>query len=140
MEVKQSVATKAFILNNGRVLILRESKNYKEGTNFGKYDVPGGRIKPGQKYDESLHREIKEETGLEVKIGRPFHVGEWRPNIGGIENQIIGIFFECFSDSENVSLSRDHDRHEWINPEEYKNHDLIPGLERVFNKYLESKK
>ena len=140
MEIKQSVATKAFILHNGKVLILRESSNYEEGTNLGRYDVPGGRIKPGQRYDESLHREIKEETGLEVTVGRPFCVDEWRPNIDGIENQIIGIFFECFSDSDNVSLSEDHNKSEWINPEEYGNHNLIPGLERVFSKYLESKK
>ena len=140
MEIRQFVATKAFILHDGKILILRESQNYEEGTNLGKYDVPGGRVKPGQKFDESLQREIKEETGLEVMIGGPFCVDEWRPNIDGIENKIIGIFFECFSFSNNVNLGRDHNRYEWINPEEYGNFDLIPGLEKVFSKYLESKK
>jgi len=75
-------ATKAFILYNGKVLILRESSDYEEGTNLGLYDVPGGRVKPGQKHHESLLREIKEETGLEVKIGRPFHIDDWFPKIG----------------------------------------------------------
>lgn len=140
MEAKQFIATKAFILNNGRVLILRESQNYEEGTNSGKYDVPGGRVKVGQRYDESLHREIKEETGLEIIIERPFFVNEWRPNINGIETQIIGIFFECFSNSDDVILSKDHDRYEWINLEEYGNYNLIPGLERVFNTYLKLRK
>jgi len=66
MEPKLFVATKAFIVYNNKVLILRESIKYQEGTNHGKYDVVGGRVKPGQRFDESLLREIKEETGLEI--------------------------------------------------------------------------
>lgn len=76
-------ATKAFISYEGKILILRESPQYQDGTNSGRYDVPGGRIVPGQRWDESLLREIKEETGLEVRIGRPFHVDEWRPQVNG---------------------------------------------------------
>ena len=72
MEPKLFVATKAFIVYNNKVLILRESIKYQEGTNHGKYDVVGGRVKPGQRFDESLLREIKEETGLAVKISQPF--------------------------------------------------------------------
>jgi len=70
---KLFVATKAFIIYRKKVLIVRESTKYKDGTNFGSYDVPGGRIKPGQKFDKSLLREIKEETGLkEFKIIDPY--------------------------------------------------------------------
>lgn len=73
MEVnKIFVATKAFVLYEGKVLILRESGKYVDGTNVGRYDVVGGRVEPGQRFAESLRREITEETGLEVQIGRPF--------------------------------------------------------------------
>jgi len=78
MNVKLFVATKAFINYKGKILILRESTKYSDGTNSGKYDVVGGRVEPGQKFDESLLREIKEETGLSVKLGRPFYVGDQR--------------------------------------------------------------
>lgn len=133
---KLFTATKAFISYNEKVLILRESSEYEDGTNLNKYDVPGGRIKPRQRYDESLFREVKEETGLEIKIGRPFHVDEWRPQVMGEAWQITGIFFECFSDSDNIILSKDHNRFKWINPQEYRNFNLIPGLERAFESYL----
>ena len=62
---KLFVATKAFIEYEGKILILQESGKYVDGTNVGRYDVPGGRVEPGQRFDESLRREIKEETGLE---------------------------------------------------------------------------
>ena len=77
-------------------------------------------------------REVKEETGLSITIGKPFFVNEWRPNVKGEQWQIVATFFECFSDSDKVILSKDHDEHIWINPEEYKNHRLIENLHPAF--------
>ena len=56
------LATKAFITYNDKVLILREASTNPDGTNEGKYDVPGGRLEPGENPTESLAREVKEET------------------------------------------------------------------------------
>lgn len=137
MGVKQFTATKAFIVYDNKILILRESPRYKEGTNHGKFDVVGGRVKPGERFDESLLREIKEETGLDVKIGRPFFVGEWRPVVNGEQWQIIGTFFECAADSNNVVLSKDHGEFLWIKPEDHKKHNLIENLVPAFEAYLE---
>jgi 8-oxo-dGTP diphosphatase len=136
MEPKLFVATKAFIKYKGKILILRESSKYTDGANSGKYDVVGGRIKPGQRFDESLLREINEETGLEVKIGRPFFVGEWRPVVKGEPWQVVGTFFECEARSDKVILSEDHDAYEWIKPEDYKNFKLIDNLYPAFESYL----
>jgi len=136
MGYKIFVATKAFINFRGKILIVRESTKYKDGTNFGYYDVPGGRIKPGQRFDKSLLREIKEETGLKVRIGRPFYVGEWRPKAEKEQWQIVGTFFECFARSNKVKLSRDHDNYQWINPKDYKKYKLIGNLKLAFENYL----
>lgn len=133
---KMFTATKAFIVFNNKILIVRESSAYKDGSNAGKFDVAGGRVEPGQRFNESLLREIKEETGLNVKIGKPFFVNEWRPVVKGEAWQIIGIFFECEAESEDVKLSEDHDKFLWINPEDYKKHSLYKGLELAFESYL----
>src|SRR3989338_3951167 len=100
---KLFVATKAFIQHEGKILVLRESARYAEGTQAGFFDVVGGRMSPGEKVHECLIREIKEETGLDVTVGRPFFVGEWGPVIKGEPCQIVGIFFECFADSKEVN-------------------------------------
>jgi len=136
MEPKLFTATKAFIVNNGKILILRESKKYDDGSQAGKYSVVGGRIKPGQRFDESLLREIKEEAGIEVKIGRPFFVNEWRPVVHGEQWQIVATFFECFADSDKVTLDQDHDDYLWIDPKDYKNYNLIDDLSEAFESYL----
>ncbi|MBI2662908.1 NUDIX domain-containing protein [Candidatus Woesearchaeota archaeon] len=135
MNIKVFAATKAFIIYKDKVLILKESSKYKDGSNIGKYDVVGGRVNPGERFDESLLREIKEETGLDVKIGKPFFVGEWRPIVNGEQWQIIGTFFECFSKSDNIVLSEDHEDFIWINPKEYKNYKLINNLNGAFEEY-----
>ena len=136
METKLFTAVKAFINYNDKILILKESTKYKDGANAGRFDVVGGRVKPGQRFDESLMREIKEETGLSVKIGNPFYVGEWRPVVRGEQWQIVGTFFECISDSDDVVLSEDHEDFEWINPKEYRNFELIENLIPAFEKYM----
>jgi 8-oxo-dGTP diphosphatase len=137
-ETKLFVATKAFIFYQEKVLILRESLKYPDGSNSGKYDVVGGRIKPGQHFQESLIREIKEETGLNVEIGDPFFVGEWRPVVKGEHWQIVGIFFKCLASSDQVMLSEDHDDYLWIDPREFQKFQLIPNLEKAFQKYTKN--
>lgn len=133
---KLFVAAKAFIHFDGKILILRESNQYIEGTNTGFFDVVGGRITPGERVDESLTREVKEETGLLVKIGQPFFVSEWRPVVKGEPWHVVGIFFRCSAVSNEILLSNDHDEYRWIEPINFKNEDLIPNLHTAFEAYL----
>lgn len=140
MTYKMFVATKAFIVNNGKVLLLRESNKYQDGTNTGRYDVVGGRVEPGQRFDASLLREIKEETGLDVRVGRPFFVNEWRPVVKGEPWQIVGTFFECFTDNGNITLGADHDEYVWIDPKDFKQYNIIENLVPAFESYLDLKK
>ncbi|MEK7615643.1 MAG: NUDIX hydrolase [Patescibacteria group bacterium] len=136
MDIKLFVATKGFINYKGKVLIVRESVKYKDATNVAKFDIVGGRMEVGQRFDESLLREVKEETGLEVKIGKPFFVNEWRPVVRGEQWQIVGIFFECTTASETVTLSQDHDKFEWIDPKKYQDYPVIENLYPAFEAYL----
>lgn len=130
------VATKAFIEHEGKILVVRESRAYRDSTNAGLYDVVGGRVEPGQRFDDSLRREIKEETGLDVTIGRPFFVNEWRPKVRGEQWQIVGTFFVAHAVSPHVTLGADHDAKKWIEPSAYKTEGLIENLYPAFEAYL----
>lgn len=138
MKPKLFVATKAFIIHNGKILILRESSQYQDGSNKGKYDVPGGRVKPGERFDEGLVREISEETGLRVQIGKPFFIGEWRPMIKSELWQIVGIFFECHVQSDTVILSEDHDDFLWVDPHTINEINIIPNLLPAFEAWIQA--
>lgn len=113
-EVNLRVAAKAAILHNGKILILREANTYDEGTNIGKYGLPGGRINPEESFFVALAREVKEETGLSVEVIKPVQVGEWWPEIKGQKNHIVAVFVECMADTNEVVLSEEHDSYEWV--------------------------
>ena len=138
MDLKLFVATKAIIERDGKVLILRESGRYKDGTNAGSYDIIGGRIEPGEHLEDALRREIKEETGLEVDIKEFFFVDETspRPVVRGEEWQIVKIYFRCLAKDGDVRLSEDHDDYKWIDPKEHAAADLIANNHPVFEAYL----
>ena len=125
------VAAKAVIVNSeGRILILREAgtATYADSTNAGKYHVPGGRIEAGEAFRDGLVREIREETGLEgVEVHDAIHVDEWRPEINGAVQQIIGVFLLCSYKGGDVQLSGEHDEALWMNPDERDKFALLPA-------------
>ncbi len=132
---KLFVAIKAFIERDGNVLILRESGSYVDSTQTGKYDVPGGRLEPGENFAEGLKREVKEETGLDVAFGEPFHMGEWRPSPRGEQWHIVATFVRCVSPLGDVVLGTDHDAFEWIDPAHDENYALAQNIREAFEAY-----
>ncbi|HSX00203.1 MAG TPA: NUDIX domain-containing protein [Patescibacteria group bacterium] len=131
------VAAKAVIVNNeGKVLILREASTYQEGTNAGKYHVPGGRLEAGESFMDALHRELQEETGLAVTVGEAIHVDEWRPTINGVQQQIVGVFMLCSYKGGEVRLSNEHDEYLWMNPDERDKFDLLPAERAAIDAFV----
>lgn len=136
--IKQRVALKAVIVNDeGKMLVVREANTYTEGTNLGKYDVPGGRLEPGEAWQDGLTREVREETGLMVELVRPLIVGEWRPVINGVTNQIIGIFMLCqLAGSDTIALDHEHDAYLWISAADVDKYNLLPATRDAANAYF----
>lgn len=128
MDSTLRVAAKAVIVNSeGRVLILREANTYAEGTNTGKYHMPGGRLNPSEWFKDGLVREIQEETGLtDIAVGEAIHVDEWRPVIDGVQQQIVGVFVLCHYKGGDIQLSDEHDEAVWMNPDERDKFALLP--------------
>jgi 8-oxo-dGTP diphosphatase len=134
----QRIAAKAVMTNDeGKVLILREASTYEEGTNVGKYGLPGGRINPGEVFLDGLRREVDEETGLEVEVVRPVHVDEWRPVIKGTPTQIVGVFMLCEAAGSTVRLSDEHDDYKWIEPGEVEDYPLMEAEMRAIRAWAE---
>src|SRR5438477_10804270 len=50
----------------GRILVSQRSLNSKAYP--GKWQIPGGKVEPGEKFLMALEREVKEETDLEITV------------------------------------------------------------------------
>ncbi len=91
---------KALIIHEGKFLVI--SENVKaHGKNVVIHDFPGGGIEFGENIKEALIREVKEEVGLDIKIGKI--VGAWGFVLGEKEHanlekngtHIICIGYQC---------------------------------------------
>jgi len=56
----------AVIRKNGRFLL---GKRPEGGMLAGLWEFPGGKVEPGETHEQALVREVKEETGIEVRVG-----------------------------------------------------------------------
>jgi 8-oxo-dGTP diphosphatase len=58
--------TAALIEEQGRVLVGKRRPGKHMG---GKWELPGGKVEPGETPEQSLARELDEELGLQVRVG-----------------------------------------------------------------------
>lgn len=130
------VAAKAIVVKDGKVLILREASTYDEGANIGKYGVPGGRINADESFFAALKREVMEETGLEIEIGNPLHIGEWWPVIKGMKTHIVALYVQCHPIGDNIKLSEEHDSYAWIDADNMSDYNIMPPDGDVISKAL----
>ena len=128
------VGQKAFIERQGKVLVLRDP-NYRKNGQVG-LDFPGGRFRFGGNPKEELLREVAEETGLKVEVGRPFTV--WT-NINHAQNPMKPLFliaYLCKYKSGKMRLSEEHDKFEWVDAKTYRkwkeDTDYFRALEEYF--------
>jgi molecular chaperone GrpE len=108
-----TLTIKAVIINEkSEVLLLRRSKNNKYS--IGKFDLPGGHIEEHEGLEDSILREIKEETGMDVFFGEIIDVVEFPEGSQMFRDEKRGIRCICYSNSSEVSLSDEHDEFVWL--------------------------
>ncbi len=133
------VVPTAIIHKNGKYLIIRRSLNKKAFP--GQWTVPGGGLEVDdyinspkttpdspQWYfavENCLKREVKEETSLEVeKLQYLCDLTFIRPD--GIP--VVTLSYYCNYKGGDIKLNKENIDYKWVNFEEAKKYDLIPGL------------
>ena len=120
---------------SGKYLILRRSAEKDVGA--GQWECVTGRVDQGESFPEALHREVKEELGIEVRAEfflrtEHFYRGEAIP-----ENEMVGVMYYCSLDNpEAIQISWEHEEARWVTPEEAaaflpNDHWLIALIERA---------
>ena len=72
----QKIVLGGVIIKNNKVLILQRNKDEDIFPNM--WELPSGKKEPLETSENSLIREIKEETGLDIKIAMPFFVFDYQ--------------------------------------------------------------
>jgi ADP-ribose pyrophosphatase YjhB (NUDIX family) len=83
------LSVRALILHRGKLLLV----NAWPGGVSDLWCAPGGGVEPGRSLPENLIREVFEETGLRVRVGRPALVNEFHDPDRGFHQ--VDIYFRC---------------------------------------------
>lgn len=113
----------------GRVLLLRRSTASKH--NSGKWEFPGGKNDSGEEMEVTLHREVAEETGLTIELGRVLGAAESALT----DRRIAYLFLEGRRLAGSVRLSEEHDAFTWVPRRELPACDLCPQFTAVAAAY-----
>jgi colanic acid biosynthesis protein WcaH len=97
----------AVIINSKNNLLVLKRNNPPAK---GEWWFPGGRVRRGETFFQTLTRKVKEETGLEVKVLGFIGVYEriFR------ERHDIPIVFLCRCEDENVILNSEHSEYKFL--------------------------
>lgn len=117
---------KAIIQNEtGKILLLKTNPNLLLGyEDEGYWDIPGGRIHKDSPIEETLRRELKEETGItSIKTISPFKMVLSNIRIPlNDAGESVGLILSahiCTVDSaETITLSDEHIEFQWFDPME----------------------
>jgi mutator protein MutT len=86
----------------------------------GMWEFPGGKVEPGETPAEALQRELREELGLEVRVGERLAVAQH----GNIELQAFAVEV-----TQGQPQLREHDAQAWLHPEQFAEYPMTT-LER----------
>ena len=103
---------------NGKILLLKLRS--KSAHDAGKWEIPGGKVKKCEYFDEALKREYLEETGLEVDVESLYNVvrKDYTACKTSEEVKSIQLIMKVTCQSDKVEISEEHDDYGWFTLEE----------------------
>lgn len=115
------VAACALIDPDGRVLIARRPAGKQMG---GLWEFPGGKMEPGERPEETVIRELREELGIEVKEAclAPFSFASH----SYADFHLLMPLYVCRR-WEGAPQPKEHSALKWVRPKDLKDYPMPPA-------------
>ncbi|VVJ21498.1 NUDIX hydrolase [Amycolatopsis camponoti] len=101
VETGYPVSIKGVLIRDDRVLLVHNERD--------EWELPGGRIEPGETPEQTVAREISEESGLPVEVGGILDA--WVYHIDVADKDVFIVTYGCTTASDAAPvLSHEHSR------------------------------
>ena len=102
----------------------------------GYWSIPGGVVETGERLEEGIRREVREETGLEIRIVKVVEIFEriMRDQQGNAEYHYVLIDYLCRANGGKLAASDDVARAEWVPRNALKQYRITEGTLPVIEK------
>jgi ADP-ribose pyrophosphatase YjhB (NUDIX family) len=123
-----------YVVKDGKVLLVRRGNEPGKG----KWSLPGGRIRFGERSEEAALREMREETGLEVRLRRVVDVVDvfWRSERGELLEHFVIVDFEAEVIGGELRPADDALDARWFSPEELKGLEMTESTRRFLEEHF----
>jgi ADP-ribose pyrophosphatase YjhB (NUDIX family) len=119
------VAVGAVVRRGDDLLLVRRAR----GTAVGQWAIPGGRVEFGEGLKAAVAREVLEETGLDVKVGRFLGWAERMGDDPGPYHYVILDFAaEVVDPAARPRSGDDADDVAWVPADALETYPLVAGL------------
>ena len=114
---------------NNKILILK--RHPKSKTNANKWELPGGKIDPGEDFDKALIREFDEETNLTIELGDV--IGAVQEDFPHKKTIALVMNVNILSDKDKIKISDEHIDWKWATLDEIRDLEISTWFERLLN-------
>jgi len=100
-----------------RYLLLRRvaSKDFAPGV----WECVTGRVDQGEDFEDALHREVREELGVTVRVLCILGTTHFYRGAPTAESELLGVVYLCaVDDTDALRLSSEHDAARWVTAQE----------------------
>ena len=118
MSTKWGLAVRGICEYKGKVLLLKIRS--RSAHDAGKWEIPGGKVKKCEFFDDALKREYMEETGLAIDVDSLYNVvrNDYVACKTSEEIKSVQLIMKVTCESDEVTISCEHDEYGWFSWEE----------------------
>lgn len=141
MEVQ--FAQKAIVIKENKLLLIQ--KDAGDPYHPMEWEVPGGRLEFNETLDQHIKREVFEEVGLGIDVGRPLAIWSWTLGNDPEAPTVVAVARECWVTLDGTQ-SINFDGHsvgdhigawKWVPVGNVADYDLIPAARQPILDSLE---